>query len=188
MTVSFDFENFPLRGGGLWKVKNSMLDDQQFCTEMLALIEQLLAVRHVFLSYREFWEIPKNDMKSLDISYSKCKSRAASHQKLFLTNHLIYLKDLLDGGDLSVKSDILGAELEGHIIIFFILKNGYTPETAVLIDNFDTAITVSLIINIIHKIRSRVKWLEEGEAPSAFFFKLENQKHRKHFTSSVWNL
>ena len=39
-----------------------------------------------------------------------------------------------------------------------------------------------------HKIRSTVKWLEEGEAPSAFFIKLENQKHRKHFTSSVWNL
>ena len=83
VTVSFDLENLPLRGGGLWKFNNSLLDDQQFCTEMLALIEQLLAVRHVFLSYREFWEILKNDMKSLAISYSKCKRRAASHQKCF---------------------------------------------------------------------------------------------------------
>lgn len=39
-----------------------------------------------------------------------------------------------------------------------------------------------------HEIRSRVKWLEEGEAPTAFFLKLENQKHKKHFTSSLWNL
>ena len=93
---------------------------------MVALIDQLLAVRHVFLSYREFWEILKNDMKALAISYCKCKRRAASHQKVFLTNHLIYLKDLIAGGDLSVKSDILEAEaalrslfdteLEGHKI------------------------------------------------------------------------
>ena len=101
-------------------------------------------------------------MKFLAISYSKCKRRAASHQKVFLKNHLIYLKDLLAGGDLSVKSDILEAE-------------------AALRSLFDTELEG-------HKIRSRVKWFEEGEAPSAFFLKLENQKHQKHFTSSVWNL
>ena len=54
MNVSFDLESLPLRGVGLWKLNNSLLDDQQFCTEMLALMEQLLVVRHVFLSYREF--------------------------------------------------------------------------------------------------------------------------------------
>ena len=83
VTVSFDLDNLPLRGGGLWKFNNSLLDDQQFCTEMLALIEQLLAVRHVFLSYQEFWEILKKDMKSLAISYSKCKRRAASLKSVF---------------------------------------------------------------------------------------------------------
>ena len=79
---------------------------------------------------------------------------------MFLTNRLVYLKDLLAGGDLSVKSDILEAE-------------------AALRSLFDTELEG-------HKIRSRVKWLEEGQAPSAFFLKLE--KHRKHFSSSVWNL
>ena len=54
MNVTFDLESLPLRGGGLWKFNNSLLDDQQFCTEMLALMEHLLIVRHVFLSYREF--------------------------------------------------------------------------------------------------------------------------------------
>ena len=75
---------------------------------------------------------------------------------------MIYLKDLLAGKDLSVKSDILEAE-------------------AALRSLVDTELEG-------HKIRSGVKWLEEGEASSAFFLKLENQKHRKHFTSSVWNL
>ena len=30
VTVIFDLENLPLRGVGLWKFNNSLLDDQQF--------------------------------------------------------------------------------------------------------------------------------------------------------------
>jgi len=37
------------------------------------------------------------------------------------------------------------------------------------------------------KIRSRVKWLEEGETPSSFFLRLENERHAKTFVSSVFN-
>ena len=37
------------------------------------------------------------------------------------------------------------------------------------------------------KIRSRVQWLEEGETPSKFFLRLENEKHAKSFVSSVFN-
>ena len=35
------------------------------------------------------------------------------------------------------------------------------------------------------KIRSRVKWLEEGEVPSSYFFGLANQRHAKSLVSSV---
>ena len=81
---------------------------------------------------------------------------------MFLTSHLLYLKDLLAGGGLSVKSNTLEAE-------------------AALRSLFDTELQG-------HKIRRGAKWLKEVEAPSAFFLKLEYQKHRKHLTSSVWNL
>ena len=37
------------------------------------------------------------------------------------------------------------------------------------------------------KIRSRVQWLEEGETPSKFFLRLENERHAKSFTSPVYN-
>ena len=37
------------------------------------------------------------------------------------------------------------------------------------------------------KIRSRAKWLEEGEAPTRFFLKLASQRFEKSFVSSVLN-
>lgn len=38
------------------------------------------------------------------------------------------------------------------------------------------------------KIRSRVKWLEEGKTSSSFFLRLEKERHTKTFLSSVFNL
>ena len=37
------------------------------------------------------------------------------------------------------------------------------------------------------KIRSRVKWIEEGETPSKYFSRLENEQHAKVFVSSVFD-
>ena len=37
------------------------------------------------------------------------------------------------------------------------------------------------------KIRSRAKWLEEGETPSKYFLRLENDRHMKAFVTSVFN-
>ena len=37
------------------------------------------------------------------------------------------------------------------------------------------------------KIRSRAKWLEEGETPSRYFLRLENERHTKAFVSSIYD-
>ena len=37
------------------------------------------------------------------------------------------------------------------------------------------------------KIRSRVKWAEEGESPSGFFLGLENERHERGSVSSVFD-
>ena len=59
-------------------------------------INDLLVVRHS--SYRDFWETLKENIKTYIVSYSKHKRRDASRQKVFLTNRLIYLKNLLACG------------------------------------------------------------------------------------------
>lgn len=67
-----------------------------------------------------------------------------------MTNRLIVLKNRLISDDSSVKSEI--ADLEGS------LKTLMTEE-------YEGA-----------KIRSRAKWLEEGETPSRFFSQLSYPK------------
>ena len=37
------------------------------------------------------------------------------------------------------------------------------------------------------KIRSRAKWLEDGETPSSYFLRLENERHTKASITSIFN-
>ena len=71
------------------------------------------------------------------------------------------MKNSLVTGDESVKSEIV--ELESLLNAVFIKQQEGV------------------------KIRSRAKWLEEGEKPSRFFFKLEREKFDKSLVYSVYN-
>ena len=105
------------------------------------------------------WELLKNDFKSTSIFFARDRRKEFSRDKVLLTNRLIVLKRRLASGISAVSSEIL--ELE-----------------ASLKSIFDSELEGS-------KIRSRAKWLEEGEAPTRFFFNLENQRHEKSLIASV---
>ena len=76
-----------------------------------------------------------------------------------MTNRLIDLKTLFAAGFTEASSEILRTES--------LLKSLFNQELQG------------------SKIRSRVKWLEEGEVPSCYFFGLANQRHAKSLVSSV---
>ncbi len=91
------------------------------------------------------------------ILYAKSKQKELSHDQVVITNRLINLKNALVNGDDSVKAEIL--ELESSLdTIFRKEQEGI-------------------------KIRSRAKWIEEGEKPSRFFFKLAREKFDKNFVA-----
>ena len=114
-----------------------------FRAEIVQLIEQSLLFRHAFKSVCDFWESFTSDMKSFPISYSRRKSRIRCREKVLLTNQLILPKRQLASGSDSVKTEILDLETA--------FSSLFTLELEAL------------------KIRSRVRWLEEGETPSRFF-------------------
>ena len=99
--------------------------------------------KHVFASIKDFWESLKETIESETIKFSKAKNRGLSRDKVLITNRLIKLKNLLVSGDTSVQAEI--RQLES------LLKSLFTRE----LDGC--------------KIRSRAKWIEEGEAPTRIF-------------------
>ena len=100
-------------GPGVWKLNNSLLEDESYCEKIRSLIDRFLLFKHVFSSSGSFWESLKNDIKVESIAFSKQKRRDLSDRRVSLTNRLIALKHRLVSGDSSVKLEI--ADLEGSL-------------------------------------------------------------------------
>ena len=96
------------------------------------------------------WDWLKSEIRFFSINYSWEKWRQFPREKILIINRLSLLKRQLASENPAVKSEILTLES--------ILKQLY-----------DRQLEGS-------KIRSRAKWLEEGETP-----------HAKSFISSVYN-
>ena len=73
----------PARSGpGVWKLNNSLLQDEAFCSEISDLIDAYLSFRHVFSSTKEMWESLKKDFKSTSISFARDRRKELSRDKV----------------------------------------------------------------------------------------------------------
>lgn len=159
--LELNLHNTTPRGPGVWKFNNSLLQDEFFCVLMSDLIDHFLQTRSSFQSDIVMWDKLKNEIKNFCISFSREKWRHFSREKIAATNRLSFLKRQLASGNPAVKSEILNLE-------------------SFLKQLFERQLEGS-------KIRSRAQWLEEGETPSRFFLRLENERHTKSFVSSIFN-
>ena len=148
-------------GPGVWKFNNSLLQEDAFCASISDLIDSFLLSRSTFSSDLIMWDNLKYEIKRFSIQYSREKWRQLSRERVSAINRLSFLKRRLAAGCSSVKPAIFELEL--------FLKQ-----------LFDRQLEGS-------KIRSRAKWLEEGETPSKFFLRQENERHAKAFVSSIFN-
>ena len=98
-----------------------------------------------FPSVKLWWDFFKNPLRAEIIFFSKTKRKNLSHESVVLTNEVIKLKSLLVAGDFSVSPVI--RDLENKL------------KEIVLKDLSGVA------------MRSKARWLEEGEKPSRFFFR-----------------
>ena len=149
------------RGPGLWKFNNSLLQDANFIDYIKDRMNALIEVIEHFPSVKLWWDFFKNSLQAEIISFSRIKRKNLSHERVVLTNEIIRLKALLVSGDLSVS--LIIRDLENK------LKDLVLKELS--------GVT----------IRSKARWLEEGEKPSRFFFKLERERIQRNSISSVLN-
>ena len=137
------------------------MEDTNFIEYISDCMNTLIEGIEHFPSVRLWWDFFKNSLQAEIISFSRTKRKNLSHVRVVLTNEIIRLKALLVSGHFSVSLVIRDLE---NKLKYLVLKelSGVT-------------------------IRSKARWLEEGEKPSRFFFKLERERIQRNSISSVLN-
>ena len=154
ITLHLDFEKSK-RGPGRWKLNTSILKDKVYNDKIKSL---LLKTQNDYktISKQLIWEICKIKIKEFTITY--CKQKQSIRKNL--------MKDL----ELKVQAK----EQE-------VINSNYSRKTQterdVLINDLHNLVNEN---NKGAQIRSRAKWIEQGEKSTKFFFNLEKQNKAKN--------
>ena len=158
---SVELANVNNHGPGIWRLNLDLLTDEVFCQNIVQIIRAHDSCRKFFPSLHEWWDFLKDSIKIAAINFSREKQRVLHYDKIRSVNHLVLAKRKLLNGDDSVRK---------------------------VIDDLETNLKfVNLKQQKSHQIRSRAKWIEEGEKPSRFFLKLLRHRVQKNRVSCIFN-
>uniref|UniRef100_A0A3P9JF49 Reverse transcriptase domain-containing protein n=1 Tax=Oryzias latipes TaxID=8090 RepID=A0A3P9JF49_ORYLA len=133
----------------IWKFNNMLLEDSCFCNKVRELITE---VNVLDMSPVSKWEWFKFKIRSLAIEFSKSALRL---KRLKQQNILRNINDLCKKMDLSTEELLELNKLQSELDILYIEK----AKGAF--------------------VRSRARWIEEGEKNTTYFFNLEKQRQLK---------
>ena len=159
--VDFDLtlDGFSNTRGGVWRFNSALLADVDFGRELSSVINRQKSRIADFDSLGAWWDDLKLVIRSTCISYCTRKRQSVNRDRNDLTKRLIRAKGAFHAGDDSVVSEI--RDLEGAL-------------SSLISREAEGA-----------KIRSRAKWIEEGEKPTRYFFRLEQKRAEKNSFDSV---
>jgi exonuclease III len=150
------------RGPGYWRFNNSFLKDTDFVHNLNTFIENTLEFEDISsLPAPEKWDLLKIEIRDFCIEYGKMKSRERAKELLVIQTNIKETEKRL------VK-DPNNEELNRE---YLLLKQ-------------------KLELVQLHKakgaqIRSRIKWIEEGEKNTKFFCNLEKSRAKKNIITSL---
>lgn len=143
----------PPRGKGFWKFKTSLLQNEDFCKEVIVAIE-VGAENAKDLSPQMRWEFIKLSIRESAMKFDKKRREEQNRLEAELETQLFTLeKDLYNSQEIQEENQVIKREL-------YQIQLARTRESM---------------------IRSKVKWVGEGERPTKYFLNLE----RKNFESKI---
>ena len=148
-------------GPGLWKLNVSVLEEEGYFQLIRDFWSTWRRRKHLFPSLAKWWEVGKSRVKGLTISYCSQRSRSASQERDLLVRLAKHLKSRLDSGLVSCM--------------------GAYRSVLDRLSSLDSTTAKGA------QVRSRVKWVEEGEVSSAFFFRLEKKRSADRWISALRN-
>ena len=138
------------RGAGYWKLNTSILDDNLYKDIIKDVIEKTLAEYENLLPKRVLWDFCKIRIKEKSIKYCIEKSKSQKNEVKMLDMRIEQIDKLLETD--TQNSDAL--KIERHEI--------KSKLNSVMLEKAKGSF-----------IRSRAKWIEEGEKSSSYFARLE---------------
>ena len=153
--------NVSLHGSGVWKFNCSLLSDNDFINTMTVLITSEKEKIPLFDSLEGWWDNLKIQIRRTCIDFSSRKRRQLLSERNSLTKRLLRAKSAVFAGDRNKISNV--NKLESAL-------------EAVINNECEGA-----------KVRSRARWIEEGEKPTRFFFRLERKRAEKNIFESLFN-
>ena len=146
-------------GPGLWKVNTSILEDEGYVSAVSNFWSSWHNMKGLYPSLAKWWEEGKSRVKALTIPYCCRRSSVSSQRRELLSNLAAHLKSKVDEGFLSI----------------FGVYQSVLDELAAL--DLDAA--------RVDQIRTRARWVEEGETSSAYFFHLKKKRGADRWISAL---
>ena len=133
-------------GPGLWKLNLAVLDEPEHVTLISAFWAFWHSRAFAFSSQDDWWNEGKREIKRLSIDYCKKRASARRTERDLLVRLAEFLKQRVDSG---------------AMFCF-----GPYQSTLSSLAKFDLEAALGA------QVRSRARWVEEGESSSAYFFRL----------------
>ena len=160
--MTFSPDDCPRTRNGVWKFNSSLLNDVIFKRELSQLVRDQKQSMASFQTIGVWWDNLKVVIRKIAVkSIVLVKHRSTNCFRTSLTNRLIRAKNDFACGNESRSAEIRDLECSPSSLA------SREAEGA--------------------KIRSRAKWFEEGEKPTLFFFRRENQRAAKNSFESLIN-
>ena len=160
--LSIDVKSDFSRGPGLWKFNNTLLKDNNYKELIAFYYPQILRKYSEVTDNQLLWEMIKMELRSKTIGYSKEKRRKLRN-----------------------KEEALQKELQE--LDFKICNGGYFDQD--ILAKFEVA---KEELKRLHEIRgeeamfrSKMKWIEQGEKPTKYFYNLEKTNYEKKLVREV---
>ena len=153
--------NVPNNRSGVWKFNATLLSDPDFVLMMSDMIKRQKCRIENFDTLGAWWEYLKSEIKRSCVGYCARKRTLANRERNTLNKRIICLKNRFHSGDQSVLRE---------------LKESQSTLSSLIQKEAEGA-----------KIRARAQWIEEGEKPTRYFFRLERKRAEANTFTSLFD-
>ena len=146
------------RGKGYWKLNTSVLKEEEYVKGIKKVIKQVREEHSNDLNCRQLWDLAKVKIREFSIKYCKNRSQKNSLRIKNIENKIKTINERISDEDISrdVRSQL------------YIDKNVLQSKFRELYEDKARG----------YQVRSRAKWIADGEKNTSYFLKLE-KRHQK---------